>query len=932
MTDPNVSLAPWRSDMPAPVRCASSPEEWIHHAAFAFQGRGRALYVLVGDVTGRGVRYDAAVRRSISLLVFIAGCGGAAAPGPSLPGAVVGSTAVAGDGRVLLDWSAVSSATGYRIYWSESPPPGPATIEVAAPPFTHEGLVNGTTYYYEVRAVNAAGEGSPSPVVSAAPAAARPEAPVISAVAGDGEAYVSWTDVTGAEGPGGKVTGYDLYWSSAPDPVVTGTAVPSVRSPFHLTGLDNGTTYWLALVAVTDGAVSEPSAAVELTPAATVPDVPVGFVARAGVRSVTLEWDDRVGLAPAVGHAAVTGYALYWTAGADTTGTLVPDARSPFTHTGLTAAVEYRYVLRAIGAHGVSGATAEVAATPGFEPPAAPTGLTAASGDGQVTLTWTSLVGAPVAAGEAPVTSYNVYWSTVSGAGSGGTRVMSVGTGWIHASRSNGTSYFYVITAVSAGGESLPSDQVVGVPAATFPSAPTGVRAAAASGGVTLTWDDLTGLAVPGQPTVVSYDAYRSTTAGAGTTGTLLPEHNSGLVDSGLTNGTTYYYVVVANAAAGPSPPSVEVSAVAGVTYPLGGVVSGLLGSGLVVADTGGARATVSTDGPFTLDAGVAPGATYAVTVEVAATNPTQKCLVLRGQGTMPAAAVADLEVVCSLQVATFNLEFFAATSTAAKQQGVADIIDANGFDAVAVEEVADGALGPFISTYLAPSDPASWGFELGNTGGAQQVGVLYRKGVLSVVESFELKKATSASMIDETASQWSGMRLPLRVTLRVAGGVQTVTLLALHLKANTCASGDAACCNKRRLQANDLALYLAAHATEPIVTLGDYNEVLDQNGSSSAGQTLGICTSYGYDSLAAMEGLAGFEFLTRQPADMLGLTTYYTYVTSPHSTIDQLLVAPSLLPLVVPLDGSGHKAEVIMHKNAAISDHMPPYFYLAVE
>jgi subtilase family serine protease len=87
--------------------------------------------------------------------------------------------------------------------------------------------------------------------------------------------------------------------------------------------------------------------------------------------------------------------------------------------------------------------------------PAAPTGLTATAGNGQVSLTWNASVGA---------TSYNVYSSTTNGGPY--TEITSVATtSYTNTGLTNGTTYYYVVTAVSSGGTSGNSNQASAMPA-----------------------------------------------------------------------------------------------------------------------------------------------------------------------------------------------------------------------------------------------------------------------------------------------------------------------------------------------------------------------------------------------------------------------------------------------------------------------------------
>lgn len=86
--------------------------------------------------------------------------------------------------------------------------------------------------------------------------------------------------------------------------------------------------------------------------------------------------------------------------------------------------------------------------------PSAPTGLSATAGNGQVTLSWNTVSNA---------TSYNVKRSTTSG--SNFTTIGSTGsTSFTDTTVTNGTTYYYVVTAVNSAGESAPSSQVSAKP------------------------------------------------------------------------------------------------------------------------------------------------------------------------------------------------------------------------------------------------------------------------------------------------------------------------------------------------------------------------------------------------------------------------------------------------------------------------------------
>jgi hypothetical protein len=103
-----------------------------------------------------------------------------AAPGPPAP---TGVSASAGNGQATISWNAVSSATSYNIHWSTTSgvtKTSGTKITGAASPYSHTGLINGTTYYYIVTAVNSSGESVESAQVSATPTTGSGQISIIS--------------------------------------------------------------------------------------------------------------------------------------------------------------------------------------------------------------------------------------------------------------------------------------------------------------------------------------------------------------------------------------------------------------------------------------------------------------------------------------------------------------------------------------------------------------------------------------------------------------------------------------------------------------------------------------------------------------------------------------------------------------------------------
>jgi hypothetical protein len=175
--------------------------------------------------------------------------------------------------------------------------------------------------------------------------------------------------------------------------------------------------------------------------------------------------------------------------------------------------------------------------------PSAPTGLTASAANAQVNLTWNASSGA---------TAYYVKRSTTSGGPY--TQVASpTATSYADNTVTNGTKYYYVVSAYNSYGQSNNSAEVNATPMAPpATGAPAGLQAIAGNTQVSLTWTASAG--------ATSYHVKRSTTDGGPYTQVSAPTA-ANFTDTGLTNGTTYYYVVSALNAAGESANSAQVSA-----------------------------------------------------------------------------------------------------------------------------------------------------------------------------------------------------------------------------------------------------------------------------------------------------------------------------------------------------------------------------------
>jgi fibronectin type 3 domain-containing protein len=189
--------------------------------------------------------------------------------------------------------------------------------------------------------------------------------------------------------------------------------------------------------------------------------------------------------------------------------------------------------------------------------PAVPTGLAATPGNASVALSWSASSGA---------TSYHVKRATTSG-GAYTQIAAPTTTTFSDTSLTNGTAYYYVVSALDSAGESANSTQASATPAAptAIPAPPTNLVATAGNASVALSWSASSG--------ATSYHVKRAT-ASAGPYTQIAAPTSTTYSDSSLTNGKAYYYVVSALDSAGESANSASATATPMAPVPPTGMVS----------------------------------------------------------------------------------------------------------------------------------------------------------------------------------------------------------------------------------------------------------------------------------------------------------------------------------------------------------------------
>lgn len=342
----------------------------------------------------------------------------------SAPPSPTGLAALAGDSRVSVTWSSVPSADSYKLYWSVSAGVSRASNSVPVPTasYEHAGLTNGTSYHYKVSAINRGGESELSAEASATPGVLVPGN--LTARAGVGKAIVTWEDVEGAGT-------YNLYWSLASGVTTSDNAIPDVTSPYVHSPLDVGVEYFYAVSSVVDGIETSLSEEVSAAPVASLP---YNLQAEASNASVTLTWSSISG---------ASRYSVYWSFTPPvTTGSSrrVAGASTSHVHSSLANGMTYFYAVSAVDESiGYEyDLSAVVSATPQLPPPP---NLAAIAQSRQVTLTW----GAVTGAGE-----YRLYWADSPGVNTGSAQIADVTSPYVHSPLSNGTQYYYALSAVDA--------------------------------------------------------------------------------------------------------------------------------------------------------------------------------------------------------------------------------------------------------------------------------------------------------------------------------------------------------------------------------------------------------------------------------------------------------------------------------------------------
>ena len=224
------------------------------------------------------------------------------------PAAPDSFTAVAGDEQVWLGWRSPADFTisGYEYrqkegtgafgVWQKIPGSrSGTTFHIVT------GLSNDTSYTFQVRAANAAGESNASREQPATPGAASPAPGVPEGFAarqtGVGHVELTWV----ASSNPLNVTGYEFRQDNGSWTTISGSDSRTVSH--SVTGLTQGVTYTFRVRAVNNSGNGGASSDSQSVIVVTKPAAPDPFAAEAGDTQVRLTWDDP-------GNASITKYQL----------------------------------------------------------------------------------------------------------------------------------------------------------------------------------------------------------------------------------------------------------------------------------------------------------------------------------------------------------------------------------------------------------------------------------------------------------------------------------------------------------------------------------------------------------------------------------------------------------------------------------------------
>jgi hypothetical protein len=442
-----------------------------------------------------------------------------------------GVHASSADGTVYLFWSdpgpqasSVPAITGFDVYHGTDPMDLTYATQVDAQSYDwHESITNGTTMFYNVTAVNAAGQSTSSNVASATPGNVPMVPTSFSVLGGVGQDSLSWSRPWSDNGA--HVAGYHIYRNATGSGTLVSLATIGGNTSFVDANGKAGVTYTYAVAAMNAfGEGPMTSSAYGQTLA--IPNAPTSVQAVGGVSSITVTWTPPSG--------TVNYYDVYAgnSANPTTLATNGDHLTSPtYTETGLGPGTTRHYRVEAVNDAGTSALSNDAAGTTIALPGQAGTPTLTLPARGQVNVSWSA-----VSNGGGTISAYKVY-----GGGSVVTESLLASVGgstlyYVDSGLGDGATRWYHVVAVNEAGAG-PQGPDNTTTTYAVPAAPN-LTATSGLGQVQLTW-------VETSTDVSNYTVYEgsswppTTVLATGVTGT-------SYADTGIANGNTRSYQIVA--------------------------------------------------------------------------------------------------------------------------------------------------------------------------------------------------------------------------------------------------------------------------------------------------------------------------------------------------------------------------------------------------
>ncbi|WP_154402631.1 phospholipase A2 [Nocardioides speluncae] len=392
---------------------------------------------------------------------------------PAAPTGLEGETA--GDGSVVLSWRPTSDRDLYWVYRRDVTADQvgftKSALPASDPTATIGPLVHNHVYEFKVSAEGPGGEGPASSTVQVTSKGGLPQPPSgLTADAGNAQVQLSWQ---------ASPTPNVMYWVYYRDTVegdpFRRLELPSSDTSVTVKPLTNGHRYEFRVAATNASGNSAPSGIVSAKPLPPKPAAPTGLEAIGDDHKVGLGWNQTSG---------ANSYRVYYrdASAGQTTWRQYGSARDEWWRTvsGLENGHRYEFRVTALNLAGESSPSAIVSATPRPPAPAAPSGLHATAGNGQVSMSWT-----------ASPTSNVYYWVYYRPQGHSQWYYFSkpvYGTSFVARPLYNGFNYEFKVTAANLGGQSGYSNTVTAKPFLPIPSTPVELKATAGYSKVSLDW------------------------------------------------------------------------------------------------------------------------------------------------------------------------------------------------------------------------------------------------------------------------------------------------------------------------------------------------------------------------------------------------------------------------------------------------------------